>query len=620
MRPVSVLLFLLLPILGMAQSKVAQVLEDVTEVDYVSPTNVTTHHRRTVMVYNAKGLSAAEFYCSCNASATLTKFSGEILNATRTSLKKVKKSDLKQTEYSPHLASDAYYFFYSPTLLAYPAIVTYEWTEHQTDAVLGFDVFCPMSDYDVAIDTASYTITCPQDVDIKHSLYNIDEQLEEQNTEDGKKTIRLVMNAIPPIRREKLTPALSERLPMAYFSPDSFTFKGTKGSLASWQEYGVWNHSLLEGRDVLSEDIRQKVHSLTDGLSSPLEKVRALYNYLAETTRYVSIQLGIGGMQPEKAENVGKLGFGDCKGLSNYLSALLKEVGIPSTYVVIGTRHQRLPDDYANVAMLNHAILQVALPDTTLWLECTNPQLPMGYVHQYIAGHDAILITDQGGQKVHVSEGTATQNRQKKNVVVHLQANASASIEMTEEKGNAMYEEAMPLLLMTEDKQKEAAREAISLPDVAFHSFKTEQGKDENSRPIPLITTSYTGTCGKYASISGERMLIPINPFTHIAKLQSTTTREAPVQVANVPTAREWNISLSIPEGYEVESLPEALTFSEPWCTFNATISQEQKELHVHASMNIPSIVFKPEEYAQILASLNKVAHWMNSIVVITKK
>ena len=61
MRPVSVLLFILLPILGMAQSKVAQVLEDVTEVDYVSPTNVTTHHRRTGMVYNAKGLSAAEF-------------------------------------------------------------------------------------------------------------------------------------------------------------------------------------------------------------------------------------------------------------------------------------------------------------------------------------------------------------------------------------------------------------------------------------------------------------------------------------------------------------------------------------------------------------------------------
>ena len=114
MRPVSVLLFILLPILGMAQSKVAQVLEDVTEVDYVSSTNVTTHHRRTVMVYNAKGLSAAEFYCSCNASATLTKFSGEILNTTRTSLKKVKKSDLKQTEYSPHLASDAYYFFFHP--------------------------------------------------------------------------------------------------------------------------------------------------------------------------------------------------------------------------------------------------------------------------------------------------------------------------------------------------------------------------------------------------------------------------------------------------------------------------------------------------------------------------
>lgn len=46
---------------------------------------------------------------------------------------------------------------------------------------------------------------------------------------------------------------------------------------------------------------------------------------------------------------------------------------------------------------MNHAILQVPLPEDTLWLECTNPQLPFGYVHSGIAGHDALLITKKEG-------------------------------------------------------------------------------------------------------------------------------------------------------------------------------------------------------------------------------
>lgn len=96
--------------------------------------------------------------------------------------------------------------------------------------------------------------------------------------------------------------------------------------MSSWQSYGIWQNSLLTGRDQLAEPIKLKLRELTAGCNTPREKVQAVYNYLAETTRYVSIQLGIGGLQPIAASDVCRAGFGDCKGLSNYTHAMLKEL------------------------------------------------------------------------------------------------------------------------------------------------------------------------------------------------------------------------------------------------------------------------------------------------------
>ena len=68
--------------------------------------------------------------------------------------------------------------------------------------------------------------------------------------------------------------------------------------MSTWQKYGEWQYDLLNGRDQLTEPFKSKLRELTANCGTDREKVKAVYDYLAKTTRYVSIQLGIGAIMP----------------------------------------------------------------------------------------------------------------------------------------------------------------------------------------------------------------------------------------------------------------------------------------------------------------------------------
>lgn len=81
----------------------------------------------------------------------------------------------------------------------------------------------------------------------------------------------------------------------------------------SWQNFGKFIVSLYAGKDVLPEAVKAKVLDLTQGLKSDPEKVAALYKYMQQNSRYISIQLGMGGWQPLDATYVAEKNTGIVK-------------------------------------------------------------------------------------------------------------------------------------------------------------------------------------------------------------------------------------------------------------------------------------------------------------------
>lgn len=573
-RRFSLLLYIIIFASACLQAQVATVLTDVTQVDFQSARNCTTHHKTVVQVNNERGLEYARFAVGCEESTSLAAFSGEISYGKGGKQQKIKKSHLTRSEYSSMLATDAYSYVYVPQPASYPFTVSYEWTMRSTDAVLCLDVFCPQPGFDVDVKHSSYSIVHAPDVKIHYALRNVKDEVREITYSDGRPGLLLEQNDLPAVKYERNAPPFDQIFPHAYFVPSTFTFSRTSGSLSSWQEFGKWLDELREGRDVLPDALKTKLHALTDTCSTPRQKLLLVYRLLEEQTRYVSMQLGIGGMQPASAAEVCKYGFGDCKGLSNLMVAMLHEVGIAADYVVIGTKHADLsfptPGEtaeaaaFANVALLDHAIARAHLPEGDVWIECTNPQLPLGYVHSSIAGHEALVVSanpECPSEVVRLPQYSATENADCISIIVRLDKDGAAQMEVDERETNVMYEADKYLLDLAPDKQRSELRDQLLLSDFDFSYHAVEQicSTGPTEERLPELSVKFGGHCRKYGAVTGSRLFVPLLPYGSLSPLNGKAERTLPVQHGRQDYTRCYHLEFFLPEGYDVEHLPASL-------------------------------------------------------------
>ena len=79
-------------------------------------------------------------------------------------------------------------------------------------------------------------------------------------------------------------------------------------------------------------------------------RVRAVYNFVVENTRYVGLEFGIHGYKPYKVTQVLARRFGDCKDKASLLLALLREVGVDADLVLVRTAARRPSRSAAGLA------------------------------------------------------------------------------------------------------------------------------------------------------------------------------------------------------------------------------------------------------------------------------
>lgn len=174
-------------------------------------------------------------------------------------------------------------------------------------------------------------------------------------------------------------------------------------TFTDWKQIAQWYAKLQGERMTVDDSVRKKADELTKGATTPEEKARRLYNFVALDIRYVSISLGVGRYQPHASSEVMASGYGDCKDKHTLLAAMLKAEGIPS-YPVLIDSSRKLDEDVPSPAQFDHVITLAKIGDAKsgnawTWLDSTQEVTPYGLILYQLRNKQAVVAADdsEGG-------------------------------------------------------------------------------------------------------------------------------------------------------------------------------------------------------------------------------
>ncbi|MEO5776821.1 MAG: transglutaminase family protein [Flavobacterium sp.] len=525
------------------------------DINITSQKSMTISSTQVTTVLNELGLrnlGLAEHY---DKNRRITKIEATAYDSFGKQLKVYKRKDFKDTSVADGISvfndNRALYLDYTP--ITYPFTMVFE-VDTETSNTAFIPSWSPSDDYLVSIENTSLSITYKPELKLKIKEVNFSDKFHIEKEQTANSINYKATNLIAK-KREELSPGFSDVFPIVYFALENFHLENVDGKATNWEEFGKWYYnSLLADTEEIPEETQVKIKQLVGAEKDPIEIARIIYKYVQDKTRYVSVQVGIGGWKPMLAKDVDKLGYGDCKALSNYTRSLLKVVGVPSYYTVVYAGQNETKDlqnDFASIQG-NHVILTLPIDKKLVWLECTSQIQPFGFQGDFTDDRNVLLIKPEGGEIVKTKIFAETDNVK----------TTKGSYQITE---NGNFIGKVKIISKALRYDSEFGKERMSRED-QIKNYKEEFDNinnltikkiNLNNNPKTIeFTEDLELEAEGYAQITGGKLMFALNAFDQSSYVpKKYRTREFPFQMERGYT-NEDEIEITIPDGFIVEAKP----------------------------------------------------------------
>lgn len=492
-------------------------------------------------------------------------------------IKKIKQSEIM--DYPAYdgvsLYSDNRVKIYKPNFGDYPYTMEYIYELYCTN-LISYDTWTPVDGYNISLEHSSLTFIHPADVQFKKKEFNLCSKSTVTKLAD-KITETWKCNNYKAIEDEPFDISISEKIPKVYLMPTTLVYNNYRGASDTWNEYGKWVHSLYAGRDELSEKEKIKLTELLKDIPDTIQRIKTLYEYMQNHTRYVGIQLGIGGFQPFAAQTVFETGYGDCKALSNYMHSLLKHVGIKSypALVSAGRYIESIHSDFPNFSQFDHVILCVPFKKDTLWLECTSQTIPFGFLGDFTDDRNVLLLTNEGGKFAHTKKYAAEENLRTCKAEISIDSTGTAICQSREKYKGLQYYEIFELLTINSDEQKKWLYKNSSLPSFKLNKFNIKNEKLQ----LPVATVEESSVSNNYCSFTGKYMIMPLNKINiqhPIQKMLKERHSELYIKRSSVDYD---TLIYKIPKNYKIESIPTGKTLKSAFGDYSFSVKVKDGQI-----------------------------------------
>ena len=571
---------------------------------------------RVVTVLNKLGQSYVGGIIGYDSDKQITYLTAEVYDAIGNRIKKIRKNDFQDFSGS---GSDLYNdnrikrLDYTPTQYPYTVKLTYQYKTSTTGFIPRWN---PIRSHYLGIQESHYKLINKTSGEVRVKENNFKKySILKRDLGNG---FDYELKNIKPVKYEEYSLDLSNMMPEVKVALSSFSLKGISGGGDNWKDFGKWMYDkLLAGRSELPEATVNKVKELTKHKDNPIEKARIVYKFVQDKTRYISVQVGIGGWEPIAANQVDKVGYGDCKGLTNYTKALLDAVGVTSYYTVVYADEQiNIDKDFASMQG-THVILNIPDKDKDIWLECTSQTMPFGFLGDFTDDRDVLVVTPEGGVIKRTPAYLNTDNLQVTNAVIHLDDSGSLKAQLIRKSRGIQYDNIYPIENESDETITKYYKSGMwrynNNLEIASVDFENDKGAVQFVEKLDVHIKDY-------ASLNQDEYIFRVNVFNMNNNVPKRyRKRKMPLKVSRgYKDVDEYTIK--IPQGYSIEVLPEKISIANKFGEYQISIEKvDEKTLLYKKNLLIKDGVYPKEDYAAYRKFRRTIARYDNLKIALKK-
>lgn len=587
------------------------------DVSITSRKSMTILTKDIVTVLNEKGQShmgASEYF---DNSTRIKSIEAIILNAFGKEIKRIKRKDFKEVSVSEgSIITDnkMLYLDYTPT--EYPFTIIFQ-SEIESSNTAFIHTWFPVQDFYESIEKSVINIDCIPELGFKYKENNIQGNANIVK-EDRSNGVLFTASGLMALKDEDYSPSFDAYAPNVMMGLNLFYLEGVEGNAKSWSEMGKWfSDKILVGTSELPEETKAKIKNLVGDEKNPIKKAKIVYKYVQEKTRYISIQEGIGGWKPMLAKNVDRLGYGDCKALTNYTKALLDVVDVPSYYVrLYGDRHKRnVVSDFVSMQS-NHVILGIPDNGKYIWLECTSQTLPFGFQGDFTDDRTALVLKPDGGEIVRTEIYEATNNTQYSAGNYSVTENGAILGKIVIKSKGIPYDNKSSLDGRSSDDLKKIYKNYFNnINNLKFNKINIVNDKD-----LVEFTEEIALESSQYANKSGNRLIFALNAYN----LSSTVPARYRNRTNPFEISRGFydydEITIDLPKGFIIEAKPENFELKDKFGYYKVEYFMiNESQVLYKRTYQLNSGYFDKSEYESFRKFREQIAKNDNAKIVLAK-
>jgi hypothetical protein len=598
--------------------KTAAIVE-VAQTHYLlpAPNDLTIREFVRIKILDEDGYKHAIFQEYYNSFRKIKSLKYSIFDATNKRVKKFSKADAVDVMMnSSYEIGDVRILILDPDYRNYPFTVEME-IEIAYNGFLDFPMWMPRYTSDLEVQKAELTFDCY--ADFQYRTRELNGVAPASVAQKGElKSLSWSVANLPAVDRHMSYKSFSAAQPKVYLAPVSFNLEETAGSFQDWTTFGEWYRKLNENRNQISPETKQLLDGLKTkhGGNTP-EIAKAVYKHLQSKTRYISIQLGIGGYQTIPSDEVERNGYGDCKALTNYMKAMLDYLKIPSNNVLVnaGSDVPDIQHDFPS-NQFNHVFLAVPNATDTLWFECTSQTAPPAYIGTFTDDRYVLWVQKDGSRIVRTPARAAHESVKANQCVVNLQDQGDAELDLKVTQTGMFYDEAMYYENLPKDRIERFNYSKFMYKDFTIKSFNFSVPDKDNS----LLTLDFKIKVNGLGRQLGTKMILPSNVLTPLEHSFFMDVLNKKTEVRRSFTIED-HVELTLPANYRVDVKPSTVEEKFQYGTFEMRFETDETGLlKIYRRAVIKKGLYEGDKFDAFSEMVKKIkAIEQNKIVLVSK-